>query len=1736
MGWLENRANAARGISPNGSVENTNNVPNITNSPNWLSSRAQAARDIQVNTAPIAQPVPIQEPVKKPSNPLQAVQSFISNLLGKKTEDKPLEQPTPETKKGNLITQVIDSYKNFTNNQLKKTLADRAVKLTEEVKGKKDPKKIENLKSDIEEINVALNQPSLGKKYLVSSKQKFMRDLGSVGAGASTLVSSLADFYNRVYEQDAETMSKMATVNKDSKVLNWLFKQESQKSAAKTEVSQDISKSVRTWAEEVSPANPDFMDGLKNGIGSMGAFLVASVASGGGATEMAVLEAMSESGTVYRENRETGKDVATSSEVADKDFLANLVINYYTNKFGIFTDKQAGIRKTIMSASAEGTQEALQQVASNLSTGKDMMEGVPESLGIGAILGGAVSPLNLGGTTENTPQLEPSEGASKPTEEAPKEPEKQPYSKPELPLFRGTDTSTSESIAEKGFNLSKHATLGDVIYMTDSKDSAKQFGDNIIEGLTVGDFKWKVFDSLNERNAFVEEMAAKTVSEAINKEGIYDGFYEKDFGEGGNNFVLTNKKKADAIMKERFGKKVEEVKPTLAPAEAVQEQETQMRDSYKGNIEKVDQALVEVFTEMEVAEAGKRFFYEQPDTMDLGVIGQKSSFPSWVPEDLRSRELFDIVLRDIRDIETLKYPGGNRSRQRALYDAILDEIDKRSGVNTSKQRSAIIKQYDLLNKKQKDDRQDGEGKKAVRRSIKRSETTSEEINAAPIKDKESVERDTKTVAKTPEQLKEIIDNLNRYGQSHAILRRTGGLSGARIKGFSVAGLFVPPGTSKKATGVAKEGEVRLKGTHIADDTNYISTLAHELGHATEFHLTGATNKKTMQVFGEKLSPEQRSKVLEELKAVTEQLEGKANIAKNPEYYNKPTEQLARFFEMYIINPELLQETAPTALELIETQSIKHPMLREFLEIVDENMMKKDKAGKTFLPDLRETYQKALGSKRVGNIAYYAEITHRAMVERAKRVLPDFINSKFKGVKDDSELLFRVAESIKVTKDGVPEFGTRDFTYLETEFYNTDKSDALRATGYEYVSTEIKDGVSMDTYAKSRYTPAEAESLYEQLSDKGKLLIKDFTAQRSEAKDYFNREVIKEINGITSNLEGWVHHYFEEGKGTTVGKSLRFRKKKAGATMHRTGNEGYVMDLKKAVTKAIVELETAKSFNNFVDKQFARVSKPIPEGQNPDAGWVEVMGNLRKGVGLEGDSRTTIITPEGKAVKAKQTRYQIPQAVYERYKLYRGLVEEASATTKFFHRLNSYWAINILTDVGSAGTNFIGGGIQYSAKVLKDFYTETLTGDVSYKQTRRDVTAMLKVLLPKGWHSAPDWVYGADLSNWYGQFSQKQISKSDKALDALADKNLKLFGSIERYWKKVIMVSENVKDVASLNEVGIEGLRLPTKEEENMIAKINAEVDLFAFDYDNIPLWLTNMKKNPVGTGIKPFATYPYKYAKNITNMVGSAFDQSLPWQDRAAKLLALSTLMAIYAAFSYNRKKKQQTPEATSPEIEIRAKAAGNLFTGVTDEEGNELFVRVSKYPYFGLTEAAIQTMKGNTDSASNIFKEMLGSIGFLGKTGLNVLGYRDQYEKFDPTEVVLGNNLSSLVPYTRILDEISRGLDPYKRKQTTFGQTFTRLIPTTDADLQEKLHGEARTVTIPIEGEVKRTPGTAYTRTTVDRTLKNYWKDILLSSLTGIYLKRVNPKDVEAQLIRDEENRKKKEKEEKKKSLKGSK
>lgn len=181
-------------------------------------------------------------------------------------------------------------------------------------------------------------------------------------------------------------------------------------------VTRDQSNKLKKWIQEASPENRNFVDSLAEGVGSMGGFLVVAAASGGSTIIPSMTEALMESASVYEELRSTGSSVAQASKPADATLIANLAINYFTNKIGILSDRNKGLIKAALSAAGEGVQEGLQQLSSNIALGRDPMEGVLESMGVGGILGGTATVILPGGqklkiNTETKQITEPS-GAS----------------------------------------------------------------------------------------------------------------------------------------------------------------------------------------------------------------------------------------------------------------------------------------------------------------------------------------------------------------------------------------------------------------------------------------------------------------------------------------------------------------------------------------------------------------------------------------------------------------------------------------------------------------------------------------------------------------------------------------------------------------------------------------------------------------------------------------------------------------------------------------------------------------------------------------------------------------------------------------------------------------------------------------------------------------------------------------------------------------------------------------------------------------------------------------------------------------------------------------------------------------------------------------------------------------------------------------------------------------------------
>jgi hypothetical protein len=968
------------------------------------------------------------------------------------------------------------------------------------------------------------------------------------------------------------------------------------------------------------------------------------------------------------------------------------------------------------------------------------------------------------------------------------------------------------------------------------------------------------------------------------------------------------------------------------------------------------------------------------------------------------------------------------------------------------------------------------------------------------------------------EMAKLVEQLNKAAQAGAILRR------GDLKSKKAAGMFVRKGGDGKDPKTAKDPRIMLQDAVIKDPQQYATVLAHELSHAMEFYINGNTNK-TLSMFD--LSKDEEIEVTNELKKVVDELETPAVAQARPEYFYKPTEMLARYVEMRLLFPGKAEIMAPKLTEAYEQLVMREPMVQDLMAALDNNI---DKGAVNFTPsflkDIRQIYRKHLG-KHVGDLAYDAEVQRRAELQRSDGLIRKLVKQKFKGVKDAPDALFHAAEAILVTKDGQPQFGTHDFLW---DVQQRDLEGALKG-GYEVVEKkpaltdkqmkailageEVPDSAIKYEYdlSKVRYTPAQAEKIFNDLSDKGQQLIKDFTAAKEDAKDEFNRDLMKGLYHIDSKVEGWVHHYFE-GKPMAGNKKASLRHKIAAAKKQRLGAEGYVEDFRKATEKALLELDRNEINNSFIRDQLARISKPIAKGEKPENGWVEVVADEKGGLRLPGEGMQVIIKPdEGKAVRVPQKRYQVPRELAEHYREIRDLPREANIVARAFNQLAKYWTLNVLVHPGTASTNFISGGLQYGAKIMNDFYLDALTANFSMSRTRHNLIAPLQVLTPRGWTNAPDWLYGGYRSGTQGGQSADRTgdSRIDRGIDQYGDKMLKAFGLVETYWKKTIALSEGSKLAGASNRRITDRLQA---DELKMVAALNEAIDFYAFDYDNKPLWMSKFDRKG-GKFIKPFMTYPYKYTKFLTDFAAGGFDRSLPWQQRAAKVMTITTIVALIATLYRDREKDKKTPVG-SEKTPLSLNPGGRLFVGTT-QDAKEMFLRTAKYPFFNLTSLGEAAVKRNGAEVSSILNEMFATVGPGFDLFMLATGRADQFDQYTPVSERVGEMVGSFIPGFRVLSDTGKLLDEKSRQPNNFIQGVGSQLPIWGSEAtRAKWRGGVRTIKIPDETPAGR-PLTRTSRTITEREVTLDKADILRSLLTGIYVRRIDPEEAKKWVLREQ-------------------
>lgn len=153
----------------------------------------------------------------------------------------------------------------------------------------------------------------------------------------------------------------------------------------------------------------------------------------------------------------------------------------------------------------------------------------------------------------------------------------------------------------------------------------------------------------------------------INKAGLSDNPYDEEMIDKLNKmgWSFDNADEiAQQLTKERTGSRVT----------AREHTENKLNDWFISDKVQNTRGADEVLTEMHIAEPGYRIHNEGMDT-----VGVKSSYPQWVPENLRKRALFDSVLEHIQNGTK---PKGEA--QKALYDIVNAEIRTREGMAAPK--------------------------------------------------------------------------------------------------------------------------------------------------------------------------------------------------------------------------------------------------------------------------------------------------------------------------------------------------------------------------------------------------------------------------------------------------------------------------------------------------------------------------------------------------------------------------------------------------------------------------------------------------------------------------------------------------------------------------------------------------------------------------------------------------------------------------------------------------------------------------------------------------------------------------------------------------------------------------------------------------------------------------------------------------------------------------------------------
>ncbi len=542
---------------------------------------------------------------------------------------------------------------------------------------------------------------------------------------------------------------------------------------------------------------------------------------------------------------------------------------------------------------------------------------------------------------------------------------------------------------------------------------------------------------------------------------------------------------------------------------------------------------------------------------------------------------------------------------------------------------------------------------------------------------------------------------------------------------------------------------------------------------------------------------------------------------------------------------------------------------------------------------------------------------------------------------------------------------------------------------------------------------------------------------NEMLDRVNRSTGAEIQRLEAAglPDAYVHHFFAKNGflQSLMGVLRRRGKIKAGPRKFRKGAQGFETNPFEALFKEKVALERERIINDALPEIERQLAVPLETGEAVPVAHFETVGKFGE---LEG-RRIAIHS----AFEPQWNRFSrsLNQDAFD------GMIKAAG----------TYYKQTLLFSPDQVLVQSYGIMHELMTKTMVDFVRDVFRDDVTWREIQGPARGFARafkaiwdvermdpllrdVLAPEQFTSQR--ALGPEAFR-KGLPIISPIMEQWMRLVALPDK----FGKITIGIREIDRVTKNVDRAIRAGEITeVEGVlyKKILLRDPKVMQRISQQINIYAFDYADVSLWLEKWRNSGIGIFTIPFATFGFKSLKSFQFHVWDSINPKsglLP-KERIARLVGygLSMMPAVFAQQMLMGPVDSEDTEGGGV-VDV----SDHVHAYSYEKEGKQYHVYIN----FGRQSprlAIAQALSGGSPWSD--FREFMGedfqTLGGFARLAARYVGLTSKYDQYKPTAVVVGEQVRVFIPASRILQNLGRLSDPLRRRPQTFFDAIKAGIP----------------------------------------------------------------------------------------------